>query len=309
MNQDRQPETVRDYLAALRRALKGAPPGLIADALADAEEHLENEMAQQQNRTEPEVLASVVETYGTPEEIAEEYRSMEASITSPFPKPEEQPERRFGFFNVLSDPRTYGALVYMLLSLVTGIFYFTWTVTGLSLSVGLFILIIGIPFALLFVGSVRVLALIEGRIVEGLLGVRMPRRLPPATAAEETVWAKIKDALIDIRTWSSMLYLLLMLPLGVAYFTIAVTGLACSLGVTAAALFGLITGHVSVNFDNDNGNIGWSGAPFLEHFLHTAPGLIVLALAGLLLFFVVLHIARAIGWIHGRIAESLLVRL
>ena len=307
MNQDRQPESVRDYLAALRRALKGAPAGLIADALADAEEHLDNEMAQNRDRTEPEVLASVIETYGTPEEIAEEYRSMEASITSPFPKSETPPERRFGFFNVISNPRTYGALLYMLLSLVTGIFYFTWTVTGLSLSVGFFILIIGIPFALLFIGSVRVLALIEGRIVEGLLGVRMPRRLPPATAAEETVGAKIKAALLDIRTWSSMLYLLLMLPLGVAYFTIAVTGLVCSLGVVGGAVFGLVTGHVNINIDGND--TSWSGAPFLEHFLHTAPGLIVLAIVGLLLFFVVLHIASAIGWIHGRIAEALLVRL
>ncbi len=49
--------------------------------------------------------------------------------------------------------------------------------------------------------------------------------------------------------------------------------------------------------------------PFIEHFLHTAPGLIVFAVAGLLLFFVVLHIARGIGALHARIAELLLVRL
>ena len=35
----------------------------------------------------------------------------------------------------------------------------------------------------------------------------------------------------------------------------------------------------------------------------------VVALLGILLFFVVLHIARAVGWMHGRIAEGLLVRL
>ena len=307
MNPDRQPETVKAYLEALRRALKGAPAGLIADALADAEEHLDNEIKQNQNRTEPEVLASVIETYGTPEEIAEEYRSMEASITSPFPKSEEPNERRFGFFNVLSDPHTYGALLYMLLSLMTGTFYFTWTVTGLSLSVGFFILIIGIPFALLFIGSVRVLALIEGRIVEGLLGVRMPRRLPPATAAEETIGVKIKDALLDIRTWSSMLYLLLMLPLGVIYFTIAVTGIAVPLAITGGAIYGLVTNDASNVFHMDgvtDYEMSW-----FNHFVHTAPGLIVLAICGLIVFFIVLHVVRGIGWLHGRIAESLLVRL
>ena len=64
----------------------------------------------------------------------------------------------------------------MLVSLVTGIMYFTWAVTGLSLSVGLLVLIISLPFIGLFFLSVRGIALVEGRIVEALLGVRMPRR-------------------------------------------------------------------------------------------------------------------------------------
>ena len=60
---------------------------------------------------------------------------MEATIAGPFPKNEPTPQsRKFGFFNVISDPRTYGALLYMLLSLATGIFYFVWTVTGIALS-------------------------------------------------------------------------------------------------------------------------------------------------------------------------------
>lgn len=300
MNTSPPPETVRAYLSALQRALKGCSPGLISDALADCEEHLNNEMAMSPERTEPEILADVVRTYGTPEEIAEEYRDMEAAIQGPFPKSEQAPERSYGFFSVVTDPRTYGALLYMLLSLATGTFYFTWAVTGLSLTVGLFILIIGIPFALLFIGSVRVLAHVEGRIVEGLLGVRMPRRLPPATQADETLWVRIKDALMDTRTWSSMLYLLLMLPLGIVYFTAAVTGIALSLGLTLGSIAGLVTGRSHVQI---------SEVPWLEHLLHTAPGLILAAFVGLFLFFVLLHIARGIGWLHGRIAELLLVRL
>lgn len=228
---------------------------------------------------------------------------MEASLTSgPFPTSEMPPEeRRYGFFNVMTDPRTYGALIYMMLSLATGIFYFTWVVTGLSLSIGLFILIIGIPFALLFIGSVRVLAHVEGRIVEALLGVRMPRKLPPPTnAGDEGLITRIKDALTDVRTWSSMFYLLLMLPLGVAYFVLAVVGLATSIGLVGGALSGLITGHVNIQMDD---------APYLEHFLQTAPGLLAVGLVGALLFFITLHIARGVGRLHARIAEVLLVRL
>ena len=299
MNTGHPPETVRAYLAQLQRALKGAPAGLISDALTDCEEHLNTEIAQNPEMDERAVLASVIDTYGTPEEIAEEYRAMEATIAGPFPKSEEPPRRGGGFFSVVSDPRTYGALLYMLLSLATGVFYFVWTIVGISLTASLSILIIGIPVALLFIGSVRVLAHVEGRIVEGLLGVRMPRRLPtPAT--DESILTRIKDALLDARTWSSMFYLLLMLPLGVIYFVAAVVGIFVSLGLAASALFSLVTDHVVIHFDD---------VPVMDHLVHTAPGLLLLAIVGVLLFFIVLHLAKAVGWLHGRIAEVLLVRL
>lgn len=225
---------------------------------------------------------------------------MEAAISTPFPQPEQQAQRRYGFFNVISDPRTYGALLYMLLSLVTGLFYFTWTIVGISLTAGFAILIIGLAFALLFVGSIRVLSHVEGRIVEALLGVRMPRRLPSAAPSEELIWTRIKDAVLDMRTWTSMLYLILMLPLGIIYFVIAVVGLSLSLGVAGTSIYSLVTNQSHVQIDE---------VPWLNHLLHTAPGLVLLTLVGILLFFVVLHIARGVGWLHGRIAEGLLVRL
>jgi uncharacterized membrane protein len=300
MNIAHPPETVRAYLDALQGALKGCSPGLISDALADAEEHLQGEIASKPNLPEAEVLASVIETYGTPAEIAEEYKSMEASITGPFPKPEQKPRQHNGFFGVIGDPQAYGALMYMLLSLVTGIFYFTWTVAFGSISISFLIFIIGIPLMLLFLGSIRVLSHVEGRIVEGLLGVRMPRRLPASSPAAETIWARIKDALGDIRTWSSLLYLLLMLPLGILYFVLAIVGITLPLALIGGSLAGLLTGRSHIQF---------SDVPFLDHIFHTAPGLIVAMAVGVLLIFLVLHLAKGIGYLHGRIAELLLVRL
>jgi len=300
MNIVQPPETVRAYLAELRRALKGAPPGLIADALADCEEHLNMEIAQNPEMEEAAVMASVVETYGSPQEIAEEYRDMEATISTPFPKQNEDGEsRRRGFFNVISDMRTYGALLYMLLSLITGIFYFVWTVVGISITAGTSVLIIGIPLALVFLVSFRMLSHVEGRIVESLLGVRMPRRLP-STSTDEKIWPRIKEMLGDLRTWTSMLYLILMLPLGIVYFTLGVTGLAVSLGIAGGSIYSLATNQSHVQIPD---------VPWLEHLFHTAPGLLLLAFVGILLFFLVLHLARFVGWLHGKIAEGLLVRL
>lgn len=301
MNISQPPDSVRGYLAELQRALKGAPRGLIADALADCEEHLNMEIAQNPDMDEAAVMASVVETYGSPQEIAEEYRDMEATISTPFPKqPETESGRPGGFFSVISDPRTYGALLYMLLSLVTGVFYFVWTVIGISITAGTSVLIIGIPLALVFLMSFRMLSHVEGRIVESLLGVRMPRRLPVATASDEKIWTRIKDALSDVRTWTSMLYLLLMLPLGVVYFVLGVVGISVSLGISGASVYSLITNQSHVQITD---------LPVLDHLFHTAPGLVLLALIGVVLFFLVLHMARLIGWVHGKIAEGLLVRL
>ena len=88
------------------------------------------------------------------------------------------------FFGVFMDVRAYTALFYMLLTLATGIVYFTsFVVTGLALSAGFAILVIGIP---------RVIALGEGRVLEATTGERMPRRPvhpgPPAGWLRST-WA------------------------------------------------------------------------------------------------------------------------
>ena len=136
------------------------------------------------------------------------------------------------------DPRVYKALLYMLISLATGVAYFTIVVTGVSTAAGLLILVIGIPLLLLVLGIVRGMALFEGRLVEVLLGTRMPRR-PRAEPPDAGFLKRMLFWVKDGRTWASMAYMILMLPLGIIYFTIAVTGLALSLGLITIALLGL----------------------------------------------------------------------
>jgi hypothetical protein len=295
------PRTIVAYLEALRSCLKGEPAALVLDALADAEEYLRAEVAASGGETEAAVLARLIETYGSPREVAEAYISMEKAASSPFPEregPEGGTDRGPGFLGILVDPAAYGALIYMMLSLATGVFYFTWVVTGLSLSLGLSILIIGIPFFLLFVGSVRVISWVEGRIVETLLGVRMPRRLP-APELEGSLWGRIKHALTDARTWGSMFYMLLQLPLGIIYFTLSV-----SFGVTSGAM---IAGGIHQLATGED-YIILAGEPAIDAFLNTQPGLVLLVIAGLLGVLLTLHLARALGIVHGKVAEMLLVR-
>lgn len=290
------PRTVEQYLDALRAALKGADPALVQDALYDAEEHLRAELAAHAGDAEGDVLARIVQSYGAPDEVADAYRTNEATIQkalrTPAPRPRTTAVGRF--FGIYTDPRAYLSLLYLLLALVTGIAYFTFATAGLGLSLGFAILIIGVPFFLLFIGAARIIALAEGRIVETLLGTRMPRR--PAYPDRDTPFLRrIVEMLKDPRTWGTLLYLLAMLPLGVFYFSFAVVGLAVSAAVIVLPIVLLLYDAGVVNID---GNV--VGAP-------PTAVLPLISIAGVLLLTVTMHLARGIGYLHGQLAKSLLV--
>ncbi|MBD9436497.1 sensor domain-containing protein [Pseudoxanthomonas sp. PXM03] len=293
----RLPTTIPEYLDQLRAALAGADKAMVQDAVYDAEEYLRSELAENPGKSEAEVIASVAGSYGAPAEVADIYRETEVTVTRAL-RPPLPPKRKSvlgQFFGVAADPRTYGALFYMLLSLATGTFYFTWVVTGASLSIGLLILIIGIPLLLLFLMSVRLLSLVEGRVVEVLLGERMPRR-PLYTQRDKPWMTRLKELFTDGRTWTAMLYLLLMHPLGILYFSVAITLLALSLGLIAAPVAYFLPFDYVLNFG------GWS-------LVNEAPWLLPLAsVAGILLLFATLHLARLTGLFHGWLAKHLLVR-
>lgn len=291
------PRTVEQYLDALRSALKGADPALVQDALYDAEEHLRAELAAHAADAEGDVLARIVSSYGAPDEVAEAYRTNEATIQKALrtPPPRARSTAIGRFFGIYADPRAYLSLLYMLLALVTGIAYFTFATTGLAMSLGLAILIIGVPFFLLFIGASRIIALAEGRIVETLLGTRMPRR--PAYPDRDTPFLRrILDMLKDPRTWGTVLYQLAMLPLGLFYFTFAVVGLLVSIAVIVAPIFLLLYHAGLVTID---------GTVMLES---PHPALLpFMSIAGLLLLTVTMHLARGIGYLHGQLAKTLLV--
>lgn len=290
------PRTLDEYLEQVRAALTGADPAVVQDALYDAEEHVRSELAEHRGIDEADVIAKVASSYGSPEEVAAIYRDNEVRVTRALRTPP-VPARKSAlgtFFGVAADPRTYGALFYLLLSLATGIFYFTVAMTGLSLSAGLAVLIIGIPFVVLFLGTVRVLSLVEGRMVEAMLGVRMPRR-PLYTDRSQPWLTRIKEMFTDPRTWSTLLYMVLMLPLGIVYFTLTVIGMTLSLSLAFAGLFGAFLGMHLFSIDGVYYNPPLWTAPFI-------------AIGGILLVFVVLHAARGLGRMHGQIAKNLLVK-
>ena len=300
-------ESIESYLKALKAALHGADPAVVQDALWDAEAHLESGVAALREKhpemSDPEALASLLAAFGTPEEVAEAYREREVLVAqalhpkgAPAAAQADVPLSPWpGFFEVLKTPKAYTSLLYLVMSLATGIFFFTWAVTGLSLSLGLFVLIIGIPFAIAFLGSVRMLALVEGRLVEALLDVRMPRR--PSLLPEGKGWMeRLKNLLADGHTWTSLAYLVLHLPLGVLFFTLMITGLSLSLGLIGVPIASIFVGLPSV--------VLWNG---LEA-QHPVLVVVLSGIVGCLLLIGTLHLALALGRFQGFLAKHMLVR-
>jgi len=291
--------TVEGYLAELRAALAGADPALAQDALYDAEEYLRAAVAEREG--DPAAVDAAIEEYGAPEEVAAAYRDAEltvrAALRTPRPAASRSSNPFARFFGVVADPQAWGALFYLLLALATGVAYFTIVVTGISVTLGTLVLIIGVPMALLTLAIVRAVSFAEGRIVEGLLGVRMPRRprmAPVPGGAGSSVLQRIKGWLTDYRTWTTMLYMVLQLPLGIIYFTLVVTGVAVSTWLIAAPFLSTV----------------W-GIPFattLDYSYYFEPWAIPLAIVGGLLGYVLtLWLAKGIGQLHGQYAKALLV--
>jgi uncharacterized membrane protein len=303
-------EIIFNYLDQLKGSLKGLDKATIQDALADAEEHLRTALETERNEAEGleevEAVQKIIAEYGEPGEIAEAYQAWETGLppalastpaarraktslvngnTRPYP----------GFFGVYADPRAWGGLVFMLISLITGTLYFSWAVTGLSTSLGVMVLIIGIPITILFLLSFRGIAFLEGRLIEALLGERMPRR---ASFTDSSLpWSeRLKILLTGKATWLSWIYMILMLPLGIIYFTVVVTLVSVALALIVSPILAYVFNIPVGTFVN--GDVVWQLPEYLTPLL---------SILGIGLATTTMHIARWVGKVHGKFAKALLV--
>lgn len=292
--------SVDEYLRQLKKELAGSDPAVIQDAVSDAEEHLRIALAQARkanpNISEADAIQPITDKYGSAEEVAEAYRQMEQRVPPGLGRPTSLVRRSpiARFFGVFADPKAWGALLYMILALGTGIIYFTWVITGLSVSLGLLVLIVGIPLLILFLLSVRAISFVEGRLVEALLGVRMPRR-QRATDKSIGWWQRIKDLFRERNTWTAMVYSIMQLPLGIVYFTVFVILISVSLYFVVTPITMLVfhaPPYVIVG-DTEYRAVNWAIPLFV--------------IGGALLITATMHLAKLVGRAHGGLAKFMLV--
>jgi hypothetical protein len=199
-------------------------------------------------------------------------------------------------FGVIVRARTYLRLLYLFLAFPLGLGYFLFLVIGLSLGIGLIVTIVGVPLLVLMLEAWRGLGFWEARLTSALLGARIAPGNPPVHRGGGWFWRRLTSEVQDPRTWTSLLYLFLMLPLGTIYFAATLALLSSSLWAIAAPLVWPGTHTLFLS-----GPDGWQvDFPFWS----TIP----LASGGIVSLFISLHVVNLLGWLHSRLAETLLTR-
>ena len=142
---------------------------------------------------------------------------------------ERHPLEDVSFFGVWLKGRTYLNILYMILLMPLGIFYFTYAVTLFSTFVGLLVTCVGIFLLYFFLISLPYFMVAQGWLMRVFVGIELQRE-KVEFAEDRTLVQKGMDALKNKVIWKSLLYFLfLAMPLGIITFTLAVTLLSVGL--------------------------------------------------------------------------------
>src|SRR5919197_1198106 len=125
--------------------------------------------------------------------------------------------------------------VYLVTGLPMGILTFTVAVTGWSTGLGLLITLLGFPVLLLTAVLLRALSDVERARASLVLGEKLIARYKKP--AKRGIWERTKSILSDPQNWRDLVWALLLLGVGIAGFTIAVTAIAVVLGLVFAPVW------------------------------------------------------------------------
>ena len=176
--------------------------------------------------------------------------------------------------------RTYRNLLYLAISYPFGIVYFVLMTAGIALGTGLMVIGIGLLILAATLLLARAFALLERRMTQSMLGAT----LRPWPAAERG----LRAMLLDRRSWTSVLYLILRLPIGVLGLVCSLAAIAAVVAMAAPALYPVL--------------------PYVidgERITRSEPATLI-SLAGCVLFFFVVHAANGLAALSRRMAEALL---
>jgi hypothetical protein len=183
-------------------------------------------------------------------------------------------------FGPVLERRTYWHLFHAVLSFPLGLLYFVIIIVGLALGAGLAVLIVGFGILAATLSLARLFGRFERELGKAMLGATFEPHAPRAPG-----WRAMFQ---DRRTWTTVIYLLLRFPLGVAGFVAGVLFLTSIPLMAAPALYTML----SYSIDGS--------------LINSSQEALLVSLFGCLLFLFSAHAANGIGAISRRLAMAML---
>ncbi len=144
------------------------------------------------------------------------------------------------FFNKTQKSTTIGSIVFLLLSFPFGLLYFILAVIGLSVGVSTIVIWIGLPILFATLVLIKGMAAVERSLVSGLLRIPFPYQRREPDQLRQVFLLRFGNLLRDPLTWTSTIYMLLKLPLGIVSFVLALTLPLVSVTITLLPLVYLV---------------------------------------------------------------------
>jgi two-component system phosphate regulon sensor histidine kinase PhoR len=206
---------------------------------------------------------------------------------------------------LMLDSRSYLRILYLLLAFPLGILYFTVIVTGLSVGLGLAIVIVGFLVLILTLLAWLLFARIERELAIHLLGAHVrPMFVPDPTPL--SMWQRLLRTLGDPVTWKSLTYLLIELPFGIFSFAVVVILVSISLSlVLYPAIYVLVTALYQQGVDS--GGTMFPGVN-IDGTFHSSifVGFLLISAFGVGFAVVSVALMNGLGWLWARFAELML---
>ncbi len=183
-------------------------------------------------------------------------------------------------FGPVLQSRTYKNLLYLAISFPLGLLYFITMIVGVSLSAGLAILLVGFLTMAMTLGLARIFGTLERGLTKSLLGATFE----PSPA----VGRGLRAILTDRRNWTTVIFLVLRFPLGVAGFVASMLLFTSTIMMAAPVL------HTVVPF------------MVMGERIATSEEALLISLFGCILFLLLVHTINGLAAIFRRLAEALI---
>jgi two-component system, OmpR family, phosphate regulon sensor histidine kinase PhoR len=209
-------------------------------------------------------------------------------------------------WRLVQDGRTYLRIFYLLLAFPLGILYFVVIVTGLSVGVGLAIVIVGFPILLVTLLCWLLFGRIERELAIHLLGAQI-RPMSVPDPARRSAWQRLLRTLGDPVTWKSLVYVLLEFPFGVFSFTLAVVLITISLTLVLYPVVYAIATALYQQFPDQAQGTMWPGVTIDGQFnTSVAVRFLGVSAFGIVFALASLAVLNGTAWLWARFAELML---